>query len=98
MTPKYNKITLASIAVCVVTLITAVTGFFTLPQKIFVQVMANSSTPETSTTLFLIASVLIVVLASMMCIFSENTKKWLAIEVVLAIAFLGCLVYNFMVM
>ncbi len=98
MNPKYDKITVASIAVSAFVFVCSAVSFFLLPEKIFVQLMTNSSTPETGTALFLIASVLIVGLASLMCILTENPRKWLAIQVVLAISIVGCLVYNFIVM
>jgi len=98
MNPKYDKITVASIAVSAFVFVCSAVSFFLLPEKIFVQLMTGSSMPETSTKLFLIASVLIVGLASLMCILAENSKKWLAIQSVLAIAIVGCLVYNYIVL
>ncbi len=97
-TARYSKITVISVIICAIVFVCAVISFFLLPEKIFVQIMANSSTPETSTSIFLIAGVLIVGLASLMCILSENSKKWLATQSVLAIAVVGCLVYNYVVL
>ena len=94
----YNKLTIVSVVICAIVFATAVIGFFLLPQKIFVQLMSGSSQPETNTAWFLVAGVLIVGLASLMCILTENQRKWLATESALAIAVIGCIVYNCIVL
>ena len=95
---KMSKTTLASVIICAFVFVVALVSFFVLPQKICVQIMSDPSHPETNTAVFLIAGVLVVGLASMMCMMSDNVKKWLAIETVLAIAVVGCTVYNYIVL
>ena len=95
---ELDKIKVASVAVCSLVFVFAIVGFFVLPEKIYVQLFSGVPVPETSTVLFIIGSALTVALASLMCILSENTKKWLATETVLAILVIGCMVYNFIVL
>ncbi len=93
-----KKSTVAALAVCTAALIAAVFGFFALPEKIFVQLLSSGNAPETSKILFLSVGAVLTAVASAMCIFAENSKKWLALEAVLAIAFVGCIVYNYAVL
>ena len=95
---KMSKTTLVSVIICAFVFLVALVSFFILPDKICVQIMSDPSNPETNTAIFLVAGVLVVGLASMMCIMSENVKKWIATEAVLAIAVVGCVVYNYIVL
>lgn len=95
---KQNKLLIASLAVFFVTLVAAVVGLVLLPQKMFVQLFSETDLPETGKVLFLSASVIVVAISSAMCFFAENIKKWLALESVLAIASVGCIVYNLIVL
>lgn len=100
---EYNKITekpyfWSAVAVGAISFVCAVVGYFVLPDKIFVQLLEQSSRPETSTLLFLIAGAVITNLCAVMFYFTEKVKKWFALQVVIAIAFVGCLVYNFIVL
>ncbi len=95
---KENKLLIVSLVVFLVTLLIALVGAFLLPEKIFVQVFSETSLPETGKIFFLSASVVVVALSSTMCFFAENVKKWLALESVLAIAVVGCIIYNFIVL
>ena len=72
--------------------------FFLLPDKIFVQLIDSGKTPETSTVLFLAVGALIIVGSGAMSLFNENGKKWIALQSVVAIGFVGCLVYNLFVL
>jgi len=63
-----------------------------------VQLFSENSLPETSTAVFLTAGVLIVFLASLMCILGDNPKKWIAMQAVLALAVIGYIVYNYTVL
>ena len=92
---KYLYLT---VAISGIVFIAALIGFFILPEKIFVQIISDSKLPETSTSVFLIIGVLIVFLASLMCVLGENAKKWIAIQTVLSLAVIGYIVYNYMVL
>ncbi|MBO5869123.1 MAG: hypothetical protein J6Q89_00085 [Clostridia bacterium] len=95
---KYSKTTIVSVIICAFVFLVAIVSFFILPQKICVQIMSDPSHPETNTAVFLVAGVLVVGLASIMCMLSENAKKWIATESLLAIAIIGCLVYNYVIL
>lgn len=95
---KENKLLTASLAVLASAAVAVVIGFVFLPDKIFVQLFSASSLPETGKVLFLSVSLLVVALSSVMCFFTENIKKWLALESVLAIAVAGCIAYNLIVL
>lgn len=87
----------SSVSVGLAALACAVVGYFVLPDKIFVQLLEQSNSPETSTLLFVIAGAVITNLCTAMCLFTDKVKKWFALQVVIAIAFVGCLVYNLIV-
>lgn len=93
-----NKYIYPTVAVSGITFIAAIAGFFILPEKIFVQILDASGSPETSTALFLAVGILTVFIASLMCVFGGNPKKWIAVQVVLAISVIGCIVYNYVVL
>ncbi len=93
-----KKSTVAALAICIAALIAAVFGFFALPEKIFVQLLSSGNAPETSKILFLSVGAVLIAVTSAMCIFTEKSKKWLALEAVLTIAFVGCVVYNYVVL
>ena len=93
-----KKYTYLTIGISGITFIAALAGFFILPEKIFVQLFSENSLPETSTAVFLTAGVLIVFLASLMCILGDNPKKWIAMQAVLALAVIGYIVYNYTVL
>lgn len=95
---KEDKNLLCAVSVFALTVIAAVVGFVLLPQKMFVELFSQRSGPETSKTLFLSVGVIVTALSSAMCFFAENVKKWLAAEVVLSLAFVGCIVYNLIVL
>ena len=93
-----NKNIIASIAVLAVSVIASAVGAFLLPEKIYVQLLSETRVPETNTVFFLVAAAIVVGIACLMCIFTENKKKWLATEVVLAILHVGCVIYNCVVL
>ncbi len=93
-----DKNIIASLSVLAVSVIATVVGFFLLPDKIYVQLFSEIKMPETDALIFLVAATLVVGLACLMCVFTENKKKWLATEVVLAILHFGCIVYNYIVL
>lgn len=95
---KNKKEHIAAIAIFASAVIAAAVGAVLLPEKIFVQLFSESSRPETSKALFLIVSSAIVCVSGAMCLFTENAKKWLATEAVLAAAELICIVYNLIVL
>lgn len=95
---KEDKNRLASFSLLIVTAIITTVGWFLLPGKIFVELFSNTPTPETSKTLFLSVGIVVVALSAAMCFFTENIKKWLAAETVLSLAFVGCIVYNLIVL
>ncbi len=100
---KNDKILLASLLISVVSFMLVILGFALLPDKIFVSLFSESSRPETDKTFFLVASFATIVLSAVMSFvsalfFDSKTRKWLALEAVLAIAFIGCVVYNCIVL
>ncbi len=98
MTENSKMIKLASGVIVAVSLVFAIVSYFLLPEKIFVQLFESSNIPETKTSVFLIAGVLIIGLASVKCFLTDNGKKWIALQSVIAIAFSGCLIYNIIVL
>jgi hypothetical protein len=95
---KEDKNLLFAVSVFVLTAAATVVGFVLLPQKMFVELFSQRSVPETSKTIFLSIGLIVVALSGIMCFFAENVKKWLATEVVLSLAFVGCIVYNLIVL
>ena len=95
---KGDKSLIASIIVCLIAVLVAALGFILLPDKIFVELFAQGAKPETSRNFFLISGVFVALLSAVMCFVSENVKKWLAAETVISIAFIGCVVYNLIVL
>ncbi len=89
---------IASVAIAAIGFVVAIVSFFLLPEKIFVEVLGNSPVPETSTVSFLIIGFLLIAASGAMSIYIENGKKWIALQSVLCIAFIGCLAYNFIVL
>ena len=87
-----------SIAISAVSLVFAVISYFLLPEKIFVEVFSKEPVPETGTLFFLTVGFLMVAVAGAMSIFNENGKKWIALQSVLFIGYIGCLVYNLIVL
>lgn len=88
----------ASLAISATSLAFAIVSFFLLPQKIYVQIIRESRLPETGTLTFLIIGVIAIAVAGAMCFYNENGKKWIALQSVLMIGFIGCLVYNMIVL
>lgn len=93
-----NAIKIASASISAVSLLFAVISFFLLPEKIFVEVFSQAPVPETGTLFFLAVGFLMVAVAGAMSIFNENGKKWIALQSVLFIGYIGCLVYNLIVL
>ncbi len=93
-----NALKVAAITISAFSLVFAVVSFILLPEKIYVEVLGNSPVPETSTVSFLIIGFLLIAASGAMSIYIENGKKWIALQSVLCIAFIGCLVYNFIVL
>ncbi len=81
-----------------ISVIVSLLGFLLLPDKIFVSLLSNAPVPETSRNLFLVGMTFIVGLSALMSIFTENTKKWIALESVLTIAQIGFVAYNLIVL
>lgn len=92
---KEDKFLFASIAVFIFAAFVCIAGMIFLPEKIYVQLFSERSTPETPRNLFLLASLFVIALSSLMCFLTDKVRKWVATEVVLAIAFAGCVIYNF---
>ena len=88
----------ASLAISATSLAFAIVSFFLLPQKIYVQIISETRLPETGTLFFLTVGFLMVAVAGAMSIFNENGKKWIALQSVLFIGYIGCLVYNMIVL
>lgn len=78
--------------------IVSLLGFLLLPDKIFVSLLSNAPTPETSRNLFLVGMAFIVGLSASMSIFAENSKKWFATEVVLLLVQIAIVAYNLIVL
>lgn len=95
---KKDKTLLYSASVLFVTAAATVLGFVLLPNEIFVELFAQGAKPETSKALFLSVGFATVSLSGIMCFVAENVRKWLAAEVVLSLAFVGCIVYNLIVL
>jgi hypothetical protein len=93
-----NALKVASFAISAFCFVFAIVSFFLLPEKIFVEVLGNSPVPETSTLLFCVIGALLVAASGIMSIYIENGKKWIALQSVLCIAFVGCLIYNLTVL
>ena len=93
-----NALKIASLAISATSLAFAIVSFFLLPQKIYVQIISETRLPETGTLVFLIIGVLAIAVAGAMSIFNDNGKKWIALQSVLMIGFVGCLVYNMIVL
>ena len=98
MEDNSKRIKLISLAIAAISFVFAVISYFLLPDKIFVQIVGAGHSPETKTLIFLLMGVLIIGLAGAMCIFTDNGRKWIALESVIAIAFNGCIIYNFLVL
>lgn len=81
-----------------ISIIVSLLGFLLLPDKIFVSLLSNAPTPETSRNLFLVGMTFIVGLSALMSIFNEDTKKWFAIEVVLLLVQIAIVAYNLIVL
>lgn len=95
---EYKSVRIAAIAVFAVAAVAAAVGAALLPEKIFIELFSESSRPETNKLLFLVISTLVVGVAAAMCLFTENAKKWLATEAVVAILELIAVVLNIIVM
>ena len=95
---KDDKSLAVAVLVLVLTAAAVIVGFVLLPTKMYVELFSQRSTPETSKVLFLSVGFLVVALSGAMCFLAENIKKWLAAEVVLSLAFVGCIVYNLIVL
>ncbi len=89
---------ITQISLFALSVIVGILGFLLLPDKIFVSLLSNAPLPETSRNLFLVGMVLIVGLSCLMSIFTENSKKWLAVEAVLLVAQIGFVAYNLVVL
>ncbi|MBR4279047.1 MAG: hypothetical protein IKT34_02615 [Clostridia bacterium] len=92
---KHQKI---SVAIAAVAFACALFAFFRLPDKLFVELFSNRPDPETNKLTFLIGGFCITALSCLMCVISENHKKWLALCALVAALFIGCLIYNFAVL
>ena len=93
-----NVLKIASLSISATSLVFAIISYFVLPEKIFVQIISETRLPETSTALFIIFGFLMVAVSGVMSIFNEKGKKWIALQSVLFIGFVGCLVYNMIVL
>ena len=91
------KAKVISVGISAVCAVFALASYFLLPERIFVEILSGR-VPETVTSIFLLIGTMIIVLAGMMCFYGREPKKWLALQSVLAIAFIGCLVYNHIVL
>lgn len=89
---------IAPLSVFAASVVISVLGILLLPEMIYVQIFSEAPNPETGTVFFLTAAALVVGLSGLMSIITDNRKKWLALESVLAILQLGCVVYNFVVL
>ena len=96
--PLKDKNKLFSFLLFISAVIVAVIGFVLLPDKIFVELFSKSAYPETGKVLFLSVGLVVVALPTVMCFYAENVKKWLATEAVVSIAYVGCIVYNLIVL
>lgn len=93
-----KKTNLISLLLAVFALGFAVYGYFALPQKIFIQLFSASHSPETETVWFLVIGALSVAACSAMAVFTEKAKKWIALETLLTLLFVGGIVYNLAVL
>lgn len=89
---------IAQILIFAFSVAVSVAGIVLLPEKIYVQIFSEMASPETGTILFLLASAFAVGLCALMSVTTENKRKWLTLESVLAIAQTFAVVYNFIVM
>lgn len=95
MTENKKRTRIIACVLFALSFLLAAVSYFLLPEKIFVQIINAGSVPETNTLLFLIAGVLLNGLAGVMTEISDAPKKYLALQAVLVIAFVGCIAYNF---
>ena len=93
-----SKLKKIAIVISSLAFILAVGGFFILPDMLYIQLFSKQTNPETGKLGFLIAGLLIILLSSSMCFFTEKEKKWLTIASALLCLFVGGIVYNYVVM
>ncbi len=87
---RFHPVSLAAGLLLAVTAVLNMSALFFLPATLSAGITAQ----RISTLSFLVGGILLVGVSGLMAVFGENSKKWIAIEGVLALADTALVIYN----